>query len=177
MVERIESQPGKLEKNSVFYLRFKDDGEWIYEYKDKSDPAECPTMNLLRIDSGRVKQSWWAMGYPAAYLAILYRYTKEKKYLDVSERLIQFAAECNDDIRNNSFAHKIMWASSILGEITNKKIYWDLCYDLVDTILNQYDLTNGKPHPDINQVAEIAFWLQIVAMNIRSAEKKFKSKL
>lgn len=152
----------------IFYQIFDDNGDYY------TDEAEMKGWVLFCVNGNRVKQNWWSIGYPAAYLGILYRMTKNKKYLDAAECILDFAiTKCNDDIRNNAAAHKVMWASSILGEITNKEKYWNLCFDIANHImLNQDDVT-GKTSPVVDQVAEMAFWFPIISMNIKTAKRKY----
>eukprot|EP01084_Bolivina_argentea_P198438 339796_1 len=166
LLEQIERQPD-MDKG-IFYQIFDDNGNF------KTDENEMKDWVLFCVNGNRVKQSWWSIGYPAAYLGILYRVTKNKKYLDGAECILDFAInKCNDDIRNNAAAHKVMWASSILGEITNKQKYWNLCFDIANHIMLNQDPVTGKTSPVVDQVAEMAFWFPIVSMNMKTAKRKY----
>eukprot|EP01084_Bolivina_argentea_P117267 208277_1 len=80
----------------IFYHLFDDDGNFVTSYNPEMDG-----WRLFSVNGNRVKQMWWSIGYPAAYLGILYRLTKNNKYLKTAEKILNFAAnKCNDDIRN-----------------------------------------------------------------------------
>ena len=120
-----------------------------------------------------MKQPWFSIGYPAAFLAQLYKATNNERYLAGAESLLQYAIKCNEDLRHNQWAHKTMWASSLVGNLTNKQEYWDLCYDIANTIMNGQDPDTGKTSAILDQTAEMAFWLPIISMNIRQTVRNY----
>lgn len=88
--------------------------------------------------------------------------------------MLDFAIDkCNYDCRNNQWAHKLMWGASIIGQITNKKRYWNLVYDIAETILTGQDPETGKTSGIFDQTAEMAFWLPIIAVKIRNTKMKY----
>lgn len=78
-----------------------------------------------------------------------------------------------------------MWASSLVGNITGKQVYWDLCRDIASNIINVGQIDDGRVYnwgwakgseygeaQVIDQTAEIAYWFYVVAREMEKAELK-----
>merc|ERR1711998_670699 len=99
----------------------------------------------------------------------------------------EFASRCNPDIRNNIVAHKVMWASSLVGNLTGDKLYWDLSRDIAGHIMNVGQVDDGRvlnwgwekgtPYGEaqvIDQTGEIAYWFYVVACQMEKAKASGK---
>merc|ERR1712019_175959 len=111
----------------------------------------------------------------------------EQKFLQTAGRILEFASRCNKDIRNTIIAHKVMWAASLVGQLTGKQLYWDLVRDIARHIMNVGQVEDGRVlnwfwekdatgngtaygHAQvIDQTAEIAYWFFVVASQMEKA--------
>ena len=53
-----------------------------------------------------------------AFLAHLHLHTGDPAFLATAEKILEFVGCCDDDVRNNIVAHKVMWGASLVGAIT-----------------------------------------------------------
>jgi len=186
IVKMVAKQPHLHGEPRVWYNRFDDDLRLLQAF-----PADDPGVKLAAIvDGAQPGQCWWSLGYPAALLAHMHMRTGEARYLDTAESILEFASRCHQDIRSNIVAHKVMWAASLVGGLTGKRLYWDLVRDIAGHIMNVGQVADGRvmnwkwerdgsgnPTPYgqaqvIDQTAEIAYWFYVVAAQIEKAQRR-----
>jgi hypothetical protein len=115
------------------------------------------------------------IGYPAAFLALLYKETNRKEFLSAAKSYLDFSLFCDESVYSCDFSHKIAWAASLLYECTGDKRYLAVIDKITSYFLEKQE--NGMWFTsDINasydQSAEIACWFLDIAKNINSFKKK-----
>eukprot|EP01084_Bolivina_argentea_P276337 471513_1 len=170
MVKMIDAQPdwNNKELGYPYYLRFTDDFKFI-----KYIAPEPGIRTIYKVQGDRIRQPYFSIGYPVAFMGFAYQVFGDKVYLKTAEKLIDYALRINTDVRTNQWAHKLMWGTSIVASETNKQVHWDLVYDIANTIMNSQDPNTGCTSSVIDQTAEMAFWMPIIAMKIRQTKRKF----
>jgi len=170
IVKMIAKQPDWKDKSKgyPYYLRFNDNFEYITYVK-----PEAGVRTIYKVQGDLIRQPFFSIGYPVAFMGLCYQVFGDSKYLETGEELIEYALRINKDVRVNQWAHKLMWGTSIIAGITNKQKYWDLVYDIANSIMNNQCPNTGMVSNVLDQSAEIAFWTPIIAMRIRAAKRKF----
>jgi len=170
IVKMIGLQPdwNDASKGFPYYLRFNDNFEFIKYVKPVPG-----IRTIYKVQGDLIRQPFFSIGYPTAFMGLCYQVFGDKKYLDTAEELIEYALRINKDVRVNQWSHKLMWGTSIIAGITNKQKYWDLVYDIANSIMNNQDPNTGMVSNINDQSQEIAFWTPIIAMRIRAAKRKF----
>jgi hypothetical protein len=153
LCKTIKNQP---HVETHFYLRFDKKDAPITDFpKDKA--------LFYAIDKIEPMQLHFMMGYPSAYLAMLYKITNEKRFLLAAKEYLDFSLSCDNSVFKCSFSHKIAWAASIIWSITKEEKY----LIAIDKIVNYFISTqcdNGIWYEgsDIDtqydQSSEIACW-------------------
>ena len=150
--------------DTEFYLRINTDNKLVIDFqKEKID--------FYRVKKNEPYQLYFMLGYPCAYLALLYENTKEKKYFEAANTYLQFSLSCHKDVYNSRFSHKLAWASSILYKLTNDKKYFSPIEKIVNYFL-ELQSSEGMWYlqEDINtaydQSAEIVCWFLEIAKNV-----------
>jgi len=169
----------------TYYNRFDDDFNLLTSFAADDKGVKLAAI----VDGTKPKQCWWSLGYPAAFLAHLYMRTGEAKYLATAERILEFASRCHDDLQNGILGHKVMWAASLVGQITGKPLYWNMVHNIAGHIINVGQVEDGRVlnwgwEKDaagkgteygnaqvIDQTNEIAYWFFVVACQIEKAKK------
>jgi len=183
IVEMVGKQPHLSEEDGLkYYNRFNDNKELLMSFDADDKGVKLAAI----VDGESPTQCWWSLGYPASFMAHLYMHSGDARYLQTAETILEFASRCHPDIRNNIVAHKVMWACSLVGQITGKQLYWDLCRDIAGNIINEGQVEdgrvlNGPPgygedteygHAQIiDQTGEIAYWFHVVAAQMEKAER------
>ena len=101
---------------------------------------------------------------------------------------VAMVGRCDDDVRNNIVAHKVMWGASLVGAITGKREHWELVRHIAGHILTAQAECGRvmdwkwERGPDgvtpteygaaqlIDQTGEIAYWFFVVARQMEKAE-------
>jgi hypothetical protein len=147
-----------------FYLRLDQQGQII-------TPFAKEQMAFNFISATEPNQLHFMIGYPAAYLALLYKKTRNEEFLNAAKAYLDFSLSCNEQIYQCNFSHKIAWAASLIYEFTGDEKYLRVIERISDHfIANQ---RNGMWYlEDIDtsydQSAEIACWFLDVVKNIRN---------
>ncbi len=163
LCDAIEQQQENL--NLGFYLRLNAEKKIVTEFDSKDAP-------FYFIDKNKPQQLYFMIGYPCAFLALLFKATDEKSYLEYANVLFDFAMSCNDDILKSHFSHKIAWAASIFFNFTKNARYLKIIETISSYLLNN-QAENGLwlTAQDINtaydQSAEIACWFLEIARNLK----------
>jgi hypothetical protein len=167
LCEAIRKQP---ELDSGFYLRFDKNKNIIIDFpKDKTV--------FYYVSTKKPNQLHFMLGYPAAYLALLYKKTNNSEFLNAAKSYLNFSLSCDKSVYSCDFSHKIAWAASILYDCTGDEKFLAVIDKITD-----YFIANQKNGmwftDDINasydQSAEIACWFLDIVKNINSFKKKME---
>ena len=165
LCEAIRKQP-KLEDG--FYLRFDEKKSVITDFpKDKTA--------FYYVSTKEPNQLHFMIGYPAAFLALLYKKTNHLEFLNAAKSYLDFSLSCDKSVYSCNFSHKIAWAASLLYECTGEERY----LAVIDKSTSYFLASQGDNMwftDDINasydQSAEIACWFLDIVENINSFKKK-----
>ena len=102
IVEMVGKQPALGER--MYYNRFNDAGEILTSFAADDKGVKLAAI----IDGNKPGQCWWSLGYPVAFLTHLHHRTGERRYLETAEDILAFVRTCDDDVRNNIVAHKVI---------------------------------------------------------------------
>jgi hypothetical protein len=158
LCEAIQKQP---DLSQGFYLRFNKEKNVITDFpKDKTV--------FYYVSTKESNQLYFMLGYPAAYLVLLYKKTNNLEFLNAAKSYLDFSLSCDKSIYSCNFSHKIAWAASLLYECTGEKKYLTVIDKITD-----YFISNQKNGmwftDDINasydQSAEIACWFLDIIKN------------
>lgn len=151
-----------------FYLRLDKQGGLLTEFSKEQAP-------FCFVSVTEPDQLHFMIGYPAAYLAILYKRTKDLNFLNAAKTYLDFSLSCDQSVYSSNFSHKLAWAASHIYECTGEDKY----LEVIDKISNYFiaKQKNGMWFlDDINvsydQSAEIACWFLECVKNINGFKKK-----
>lgn len=166
LCEAINRQPNLDE---IFYLRFDEKLEPIIKFDDEKSV-------FYAVKKTHEEQLYFMIGYPSAYLALLYQETNNEKYLSAAKAYLDFALTCHENIFKSDFSHKIAWAASIIYPLTREKKYLSAIEKITSHFISKQS-DNGMWYPDqdlntsYDQSAEIACWFLEIADNLRKYKK------
>jgi len=157
-----------------FFLRMNKEGALATEFSPEA--AWCYTLSKTEPN-----QVYFMIGYPMAYLALLYKATGKQEYLDGARQYLEFALSCNESIFSCNFSHKIAWACSIIYSITGD----ERCLDAVERITRHFVSTQSREglwYPEdkttaFDQSAEIACWLCEIRKNLSEVFEKKEGRM
>ena len=138
------------------YLRSDSKGEVLIDFKKEK------TLFYF-VDKFEPNQLYFMLGYPAAYLALLYQATSKDKFLKKAKNYLDFLLSCHENVFTSHFSHKVAWACSIVYSITLEERYLLAAEKIINSFL-QSQATDGLWYPDADkntrydQSAEIACW-------------------
>lgn len=164
-----EALSKQLDLKKGFYLRINNRGELITQFPKEKTP-------FYYVSTAEPNQLHFMIGYPSAYLAILYKKTNDPKYLKAAKAYLDFSLSCDASVYQCNFSHKIAWAASLVYECTGDKKYLEVIAKITDYFIKQQS-NNGMWFPEdtnssFDQSAEIACWFLDIAKNINSPKKK-----
>jgi len=153
----------QLSLDKAFYLRMNKEGEVVTKF-----PKEMAL--FYRIDKAKSSQLYFMLGYPIAFLTLLYEKTRHEIYLNLAVLYFNFCARCNSDVFSSAASHKVAWAASLLYRVTHEKGYIAPAISIVDHLLSLRD-ENGMWYSDnplmaYDQSSEVANWLYKIAHNL-----------
>ncbi|AIT63682.1 hypothetical protein [Coxiella burnetii] len=168
LCDAIKNQPAK----GIFYLRFDSSGNAVVDFPKGQ-------ASFYSIDSNNSDQLYFMIGYPCAFLALMYKETKEKKYLNNAIAYFEFSATCHGVFESN-FSHKIAWAASILYQLTGKEQYLYSTEKICNYFLNIQGedglwYSNSDIYTAYDQSTEIACWFLDISNTLRP-KKAFEEK-
>lgn len=154
---------------SGFYLRLNKDGELITNFTKEQTP-------FYFVSSTEPNQLHFMIGYPAAYLAMLYKHTKNQDFLTAAKAYLDFSLSCDKSVYACDFSHKIAWAASLIFECTGDPKYLVVIDKIADHFIGKQQENGMWFSNDINasydQSAEIACWFLDIVKNVNSFKKK-----
>lgn len=152
-----------------FYLRLDKEGELITIF----DEGQVP---FYFVSTTEPNQLHFMIGYPAAYLAILYKKTRNREFLIAAERYLNFSLSCDKSVYACDFSHKIAWAASLIYECTGNSKYLLVIDRIANHFIAKQQASGMWFSEDINssydQSAEIACWFLDIVKNINALKKK-----
>ena|SRR3990167_1049834 len=154
-----------------FYLRIDSAGKPIIQFPAEQTP-------FYFVSKHEADQLHFMIGYPSAFLAMLFKNTLNEKYLVAARQYFDFSLSCHESIYACNYSHKIAWAASILLEITGEEKHLDVIEKITTHFIkNQSEDGMWYADADINtrfdQSAEIACWFMAISKNINDFKKKF----
>ncbi len=166
----VKAQPSLREG---LFLRFNADGQIITDF-----PSEAAALHIVK--KAEAGQLYFMIGYPIAYLGLLYKATNKSEYLEGAKAYLNFALSCHEDIFSSGFSHKIAWGASILYSITEDPSYLKAIERIVQHFISTQTEQGIWYADEVNnaydQSAEIACWLIAIKENIGLVlEKKSKA--
>jgi hypothetical protein len=165
LCKAINMQPDLKEG---FYLRLDKEGNLLTHFSKEQTP-------FYFVSATVPNQLHFMIGYPSAYLAMLYKKTKNETYLQSAIAYLDFSLSCDESVYQCDFSHKIAWAASIIYECTQDAKYLVAIEKITDYFIKKQK--NGMWFSeDINksydQSAEIACWFLDIVKNINNSLKK-----
>lgn len=164
LCEVIRKQPD-LKKG--FYLRLDKQGNLITEFQKEQTP-------FYFVSATEPNQLHFMIGYPSAYLAILYKKTRNTDFINAAKAYLDFSLSCDKNVYACDFSHKIAWAASLVYECTGEDKYLTVIDKISDYFISKQK--NGMWFPEdtnssYDQSAEIACWFLDIVKNINSLKK------
>ena len=163
----LEIFAGQPDLNVGFYERIDWKGNAITEFPEELTP-------FYFISATKPDQPYFFIGYPIAYLGLLYRATGETRYLEGAQDYLNWILNTTGNVRNFFFAHKVGWGASIVANITHNPTYAQLARDIANHLVS-IQQPNGQFLPELgdftsfDQTAEIALWLRYIHAELVSA--------
>jgi len=154
--------------NKGFFLRFNQHGEIIKNFPNDQKP-------FYFISTTETNQLHFMIGYPAAFLAILYTHTKNASYLQSAKAYLDFSLSCHENIYECDFSHKIAWAASLIYKITQDNKYLVTTEKICNYFITKQDggmWFKENPTASFDQSAEITCWFLDIINNIKGLKKK-----
>ncbi len=154
----LDKQPDMANK---FFLRVDGRGQLITTYSHE-------TALLHQVGAREHNQAYFMVGYPAAFLAILFQATGEKRFLETAKRYLDFAMRTKGNIISFHYSHKVMWAAALLAGITGNASYAQFAQSIANHLVGLQAqegrwLASEPFHIGMDQTAEIAIWLAITS--------------
>lgn len=152
---------------SGFYLRVDWKGRPIKEF-----PPELAV--FYYVSATDPNQAYFFVGYPIAYLGLLYRATGEQKYQDGANAYLDWGMATTGNIRSFFFAHKVGWGASICAKNTGNPAYAQMARDIGDYLVS-IQQANGQFLPELgvfssyDQSSEIALWLRYIHAELKGS--------
>lgn len=148
----IHDQP---DLNKGFYLRF-ENKKAVTAFASEQTP-------FYFVSKTEPNQLHFMIGYPAAFLALLYQETRDEKYLAAAKQYLDFSLSSHESVYACGFSHKTAWAASILFALTEEAQYLH-AVEKISNYLVSNQAANGLWYADadvntsLDQSAEIAGW-------------------
>ncbi|MHB1949410.1 MAG: hypothetical protein ACYCQI_15005 [Gammaproteobacteria bacterium] len=160
----------QLDIQKGFYLRFDKDGKPITDFA-KDHTA------FFFVSRSEPTQLHFMIGYPCAYLVLLYKKTGEERFLTAAKAYLDFSLSCDKSVYECNFSHKIAWAASLIYASTGDAKYFKAIEKIGNYFIAiQSDNGNWFSSEDINtqfdQSAEIACWFFEINKNLLQLKKR-----
>ena len=152
---------------SGFYLRMDWKGNLIKDY-----PSDMAV--FYWVSATEPNQAYFFIGYPIAYLGLLYRATGDDRYQTGADNYLNFALSTTGNIRSFFYAHKVGWGAAINANNTGNPAYAQLARDIANHLVS-IQQPNGQFLPELgaftsfDQTAEIALWLRYIHAELVSS--------
>ena len=121
-------------------------------------------------------QAYFMLGYPIAFLARLAELTGDRGNLRTAHDYLDFALSCEGNLRTSPLSHKVAWGAAVLGRVAQapQSLALALAEQITTFLLEIQDASGAwlpaePPHTTFDQTAEIAIWLQEIAVELARA--------
>ena len=151
--------------DNKLFLRLNPDNTPIVEFDSAMKP-------FMVVEKSLPEQLYFMLGYPIAYLVLLFDNTKDKKYLEAAKVYANFALQCNQSIFSSNFSHKVGWGLSLLYKYNPEERY----IKAIERIGDHFKGIQGEEgiwyYPDdvntaFDQSAEITLWMTEITKNLK----------
>lgn len=147
-----------------FYLRMQADEKPVTAF-----PKEQSLFYF--VSKTEPDQLHFMLGYPAAFLALLFQATKQKEFLAAAKQYTDFSLACHESVFASGFSHKTAWAASLLFAITGEEKYRAAAEKIAEYLLHQQSgnglwYTEAGINTSLDQSAEIACWFLEISKNL-----------
>ncbi|CAF1649116.1 unnamed protein product, partial [Didymodactylos carnosus] len=158
LLKVFEKQP---DLTKGLYLRLNKNNELITDYSVEMSWAYI-------VKKVETEQPYFMIGYPIAYLTLLYEKTGNTNFLKSAKDYMNFALSCNEHIYSSSMSHKLAWAAALLLKHDDNFVQHYLT--TVEKIANHFmsqqseqGMLPGSIDTSYDQSAEVAcYFLEIV---------------
>ncbi|KAL8610293.1 hypothetical protein ACOMHN_062025 [Nucella lapillus] len=155
MVKMVEGQPA-MEGHFLLHVNG-DTGDLV---PDGPDDLRL----FYRLLNNEPQELFFQLGYPVYFLHQLYQVTKEDKYLNTADRILQFVQGCHQGFYTNFFHHKVAWGAALMTKTKGNDSYRVMCRKCVHFLLSlqtkEGDLLRDLgTQVSLDQSAEIPIWL------------------
>ena len=165
LIDMYNKQP-ELDKH--FYLRSSRQGQLLTQFSREQAP-------LYTVETDQDNQLYFMLGYPCAYLALLYQATGSQLYLDTAVDYFQFVLNCQHALLSLN-SHKLAWAASLLYRLAGPDPqYLNAIATITDHFIKQQDnqglwyTADNDPIKVYDQSAEIACWFLYIQSNLKAS--------
>ena len=148
-----------------FYLR-------LDKHRRPLTGNDADNLAVFRVIEAKAEgQLWFFIGYPIAFLTLLYRATGTAGYLDLAEEYAGFALRC-PALPREHYAHKVAWGAALLADATGEAKYRDLAARITETLVGaQADAGDWLPDQPratrLDQSAELGLRLGEIGAYLR----------
>jgi hypothetical protein len=160
----LDAQP---DLDRGLYLRTDSGGRIVDEF-----PADAAVFHLVsRVEPD---QAYFMIGYPIAFLARLAEATGGHGHLRAARGYLGFALSCAGNLRASPLSHKVAWGAAVLGRVASEPRAIALAQQIAEFLVEIQDeggawLRSEPPHTSFDQTAEIAIWMQEIAVELARA--------
>jgi hypothetical protein len=135
-------------------------------------PPEAAVFHL--VNRTEPDQAYFMLGYPIAFLARLAELTGDRGNLRTAHDYLDFALSCEGNLRASPLSHKVAWGAAVLGRVAQAPQSLALAEQITTFLLEIQDASGAwlpaePPHTTFDQTAEIAIWLQEIAVELARA--------
>lgn len=153
---------------SRFYLRIDDNESLLTKFSEKIEL-------FFNVSATQPNQAYFMIGYPIAFLGILYRATGDDICLKTGQKYLEFASKCSG-IDSFHFSHKVAWGAAIIANLTKDIEDAKISTNIADYLLSiqAEDGAWFKDEPayiSFDQTAEIAIWLREISTELSGIRK------
>ncbi len=150
----LEVQPAPTER---LYLRVDGAGAPVTSF-----PAEAAFFHVVEASSAG--QGWFFVGYPIAFLSLLYGATSDARHLEGARSYADFTLRCGERLTSEHFGHKVGWGAALLARATGLARYRILAEAVALNLLATQASDGGwlptEPRVSrLDQSAEVIQWL------------------
>jgi len=127
-------------------------------------PKDMEPFYSIKRDSPN--QLYFFIGYYGIFMTKLYLASKDSRYLESAEEMLDFALTCHESMCTFSYSHKVAMAAALVAAETKKTKYRRLAIGIAEyliTIQDDVGFFGAKQFEKLDkydQSAEIALWLR-----------------
>jgi len=157
-----------------FYFRLSEVG---LVKKSLGNTQPTPLRESTRISLKEADQNYFLLGYPIAFLAMLFRSTQRPEYLEASKDYVKVFEKCHSSSLSSHWSHKVGWGTAVLAEVTRDEKYAKISQHIADSLVSlqgsvgSWSESLGKIY-EYDQTGEVAMHLRVIASNLSMFDLK-----